>query len=669
MTKRSGIWLVFGCLLLAGGLSGVYYAWQEGHIPASVLPPHPRAPLPQNFLTTLQASRTAAQALRPACVRLNLYTSREIDRMGRPGLSHMRMPGWDVIVIAQVPGESGQRVGTLTQALTALAKAGLYAVSDDETDDGAGNKLPAKKYTLTFAGWDSMLDDQCFKIGKTQVTEVAEFSRIMPDKDGKRIYEIKAKYSPQQLPAWIDDPAIQTLVSPEQLKKLREPATATFRLLRTGEGWDVEKAENEPPELTRDVVMALIGKYRGGNMPNACVRLPAKNAPPGFDVALAPYSATMFDAEGQNEVDQRFMAQLMWQSRFAQLVKAGIFTEEKVAANPKLNVPAGTRYALAPAYQPLLDMDDARCLKMGDVKMEFISVEVQPRREGSEAKTSNATAKLVLRLDKEAWINKANLALPDVEAVKDAGGVPVMARLMWSERDKDKEWRIVGLQAPQAELAPPRMRRNALTPALASIPTSAAIAPSATAVAAAPGDVVWQSGGGGTGGRVTNAGLTATYCCAGASSTTLSSQGVASGKVYAEFTFTARPRSLQGDTYTNIGAIPAPAGRSPAYVASNTPTMAFQRGSDIAHTDIVGVAIDMDAGKLYFSRNGAWLNGQPGSGGGIALTRGQTYHIAAVLSASSSSPGTDSWTANFGRTKFRYALPRGFKSLDGRQRG
>src|SRR5437868_12174661 len=98
MTKRSGIWMLCGCLLLAGALSGVYYAWQEGYIPASVLKPHPRAPLPENFLATLQGSRVATQTLRPSCLLLNLYTTREIDRMGRPGLSHMRMPGWDVIV-------------------------------------------------------------------------------------------------------------------------------------------------------------------------------------------------------------------------------------------------------------------------------------------------------------------------------------------------------------------------------------------------------------------------------------------------------------------------------------------------------------------------------------------------------------------------------------------
>ena len=71
----------------------------------------------------------------------------------------------------------------------------------------------------------------------------------------------------------------------------------------------------------------------------------------------------------------------------------------------------------------------------------------------------------------------------------------------------------------------------------------------------------------------------------------------------------------------------------------------------------------------YFSRNGTWLNAQPGAAGGTPLERGKQYRITAVLSASSSSSGTDSWTANFGKTKFRHAMPRGYKSYDGKQRG
>ena len=361
-----------------------------------------------------------------------------------------------------------------------------------------------------------------------------------------------------------------------------------------------------------------------------------------------------------------------------QLVKAGIFKEEKVAANSKLNAPAGTRFTLDPAYQTWLDMNDARCLRMGEATMEFIdlALQQQPARDGVEGKTASATAKLMLRLAKDAWIDKVELSLPEREAVRDAGGVPITVRVSWSDRDKEKEWRINSLQLPQSDPVPPRVPNNiafrsASFPALPSPNTIHAPAPVPVAIGtASAGDVVWKSGS--SNGRVTNQGLTVTYCCAGAFSTTLASLGVKSGKVYAEFAFAARPLALNGDTWTTIGVTSAALNNqenSYARAMPGSPTMGFQQGSDIAHNDVIGIAIDMDAGQLYFSRNGSWLNGQPGSGGGVALTRGQTYFITALLSASSSSSGTDNWTANFGKTQFRYAIPRGFKSYDGRQRG
>ena len=97
-------------------------------------------------------------------------------------------------------------------------------------------------------------------------------------------------------------------------------------------------------------------------------------------MALAPYALTLFDTDTRGAVDARFLAQLAWQSRIAQLVKSGLFGSEKVAANPKLNMPAGMRYALDPAYQTWLDMNDARCLRMGEVTAEFISVTLHPQQ-------------------------------------------------------------------------------------------------------------------------------------------------------------------------------------------------------------------------------------------------------------------------------------------------
>ena len=113
------------------------------------------------------------------------------------------------------------------------------------------------------------------------------------------------------------------------------------------------------------------------------------------------------------------------------------------------------------------------------------------------------------------------------------------------------------------------------------------------------------------------------------------------------------------------GVIPEPAvdfGRRSNDIRYDTPTVWKQRNNPLQHNDVFGIAVDMDAGQLYFSRNGARLNAQPGGGGGVPLPRGRPYVIAAVVSS-----GRDTWTANFGKTKFRYPIPAGFRSNDGMQ--
>lgn len=690
MNKKKAILAACAVLGTAAIGAGAYWAWVEGHIPASYVTPHPRAPLPENFLATLQGSAAVAQMLRPSCARLSLYTGREIDRMGRPGLQHQRVPGWDVMTIAQVPGDGNARIGNLTQVLDALVQAKFYAVSDSEIDDGNGGKLPSRTYVLTPAGWGAQVDDQCFQIGTPRITDIAEYSRVMPDRDGKRVYEVKAHYATPEFAPWVGDPSVQSMISKEQLKRFREPSSINVRLLRTDTGWAVDGPDAEVPGLTPQVVLDLVAKWRGGIPPQACIRLPGKGSVRGFEVVTAPYAATLYDEDPPGEAtDPRYAQQRLWQARFVELVKAGVFKAETVAANPRLNAPSGTRFVLEAGYQAWLDMNDGRCLRFGDTAMEVVgfSVHRQMKPDGNEARTANATARLRLVL-KNSWADPLGLSLPELDAIKAAGGLPITVRLSWSDRDKEKEWRVGSVQVPPSEPVPPRLPRSAqarsaptAAPAPLAVPApytdgvrpgAPASAGSRPAMPSSAGEVTWRSGDDRwLGGRVTQQGLTVTYCCAGASSTSFASKTVTTGRYYAEFAFTARPLALEGDTWTTIGVLPGDGkeqkAASPA--AQGIPTMAFKRGNEIAHNDVIGIAIDLDRGRLYFSRNGVWMNGAPGSEGGLSIARGQPHTIAAVLSASSSSIGTDRWTANFGKTRFRYGLPRGYQSYDGRQRG
>ena len=110
-----------------------------------------------------------------------------------------------------------------------------------------------------------------------------------------------------------------------------------------------------------------------------------------------------------------------------------------------------------------------------------------------------------------------------------------------------------------------------------------------------------------------------------------------------------------------------------------TGTSGSSYGSTYAHNDIIGVAIDLDNHKLYFSKNGTFQNsGDPTSGstgtGALSITTGLTYFAfvtdvggSAVTSSinfgspinSISSGNSDS--EGFGN--FAHSVPSGYFSL------
>lgn len=82
-------------------------------------------------------------------------------------------------------------------------------------------------------------------------------------------------------------------------------------------------------------------------------------------------------------------------------------------------------------------------------------------------------------------------------------------------------------------------------------------------------------------------------------------------------------------------------------------------GNSFAQGDKIGIALDMDTGKVWFSKNGTWQNsGNPAAGTGEAFSglTGTIYPCISIFQQSSI------WTANFGKTTFSYTVPTGFNS-------
>lgn len=84
------------------------------------------------------------------------------------------------------------------------------------------------------------------------------------------------------------------------------------------------------------------------------------------------------------------------------------------------------------------------------------------------------------------------------------------------------------------------------------------------------------------------------------------------------------------------------------------------------HDDIIGVALDMDNGKIWFSKNGVWQvkdegeDPNPATGTDEALSglSGKIYPMVGLGLEEG-----DQITANFGATDFAYSIPDGFSIL------
>ena len=154
----------------------------------------------------------------------------------------------------------------------------------------------------------------------------------------------------------------------------------------------------------------------------------------------------------------------------------------------------------------------------------------------------------------------------------------------------------------------------------------------------------------------------------------LSTFGAFAGKYYAEF----KLETASG--YTNFGVLNAfknknlGEGTNVDYIGDGTDGVAYQPGSSslyynssstgsygtAAQGDIIGVALDIDNGYVYWSKNGTFLNsGVPTSGstgtGGYALSNlansnGDNYYVIGVSVAGTS--GTRTISANFGQGFF-----------------
>ena len=153
-------------------------------------------------------------------------------------------------------------------------------------------------------------------------------------------------------------------------------------------------------------------------------------------------------------------------------------------------------------------------------------------------------------------------------------------------------------------------------------------------------------------------------------SSAVNSLGVSSGKWYFEFT----PTVLNTGCLIGITATPTlnvyPGGNSSSYGYYSVDGSKFNNASGTAYgnsftvNDIIGIAFDIDSGKIWFAKNGTWqASGNPSAGTNAAFTSIASGTYFASMHKDTAGAANASATFNFGQRPFAYTAPSGFKAL------
>jgi hypothetical protein len=133
-----------------------------------------------------------------------------------------------------------------------------------------------------------------------------------------------------------------------------------------------------------------------------------------------------------------------------------------------------------------------------------------------------------------------------------------------------------------------------------------------------------------------------------------------SGRYVGIMTVAGDIESDPGDTNQGYAFFYDPGGSNVWYVRFNDIPTSI--GGTASNGDIIGICLDLSANKLYVTRNGVNLYGNPVAGTGGASIAAGTWFAAAGGASSATTPQT---TANFGATTFSFGPPTGYFAWDG----
>ena len=152
--------------------------------------------------------------------------------------------------------------------------------------------------------------------------------------------------------------------------------------------------------------------------------------------------------------------------------------------------------------------------------------------------------------------------------------------------------------------------------------------------------------------------------------------GMKSGKWYFECAITSGTNPdyfvpgiqlLSGATTGYGGTTQLPSGYGYLGVNGNkiTGTTGSAYGSAFTTNDVIGVAFDADAGKIWFAKNGTWqASGDPAAGTNAAFSSITSGDYFPYVSNQTTTNNDHAGYVNFGQRPFSYTPPSGFKALN-----
>jgi hypothetical protein len=156
------------------------------------------------------------------------------------------------------------------------------------------------------------------------------------------------------------------------------------------------------------------------------------------------------------------------------------------------------------------------------------------------------------------------------------------------------------------------------------------------------------------------------------SKTCVATMAMQSGKYYWEVQYTSGSGSdllvgIAGDTFSGKGSVVL-SNSAVGWSINSFNGNLLNNGSSTAYgvsfttNDIISVAYDADTGKVWFAKNGTWMNsGNPATGANPATSSATAPMRPAICSGTST---TQTANANFGQRPFAYTAPSGFKALN-----